>query len=70
MTRQYTQEDQHRKTSVEARTTLRKDKMGQGVSTETEDKATQMDWLWLDKGKSMRKGTITDEPIMNIFMKS
>ena len=25
--------------------------MGQGVSTEKEDKATQTNWLWLDKAK-------------------
>ena len=37
--------------SVATGTQTKEDKMGQGVSTETEDKATQMDWLWLHKAK-------------------
>ena len=37
--------------SVANGTQTKEAKMGQGVSTETEDKATQTGWLWLDKVK-------------------
>ena len=37
--------------SVGNATQTEEDIMGQGVLTEAEDKATQTDWLWLDKVK-------------------